>query len=289
MFRKICLRLLAVSAVFLFSGFICNVIAQESASQNNIDTYFRYMPSRGVEAQSGKVELMQSGAEYSYEFKLFDKLPLKFSVAPEYIGIENSTVVELPANLTGVTTDIEATLPFFGFDKTYLRLGVSPSLYGEDWDFESSNFRIPMRYFLIRQPNEQWTLIAGVGVYPDFEHEVLPILGFIYQPNEKLIFNIVPKRPNISYLLNEQVTLFAEGGSAFNSEFEVTKDDLKNVVLRYEQMRLGGGVKLKLNQFIQTSLSAGGVFGRTLKYRDSLGKVHIKDGFYTELRAQIFW
>jgi hypothetical protein len=216
-----------------------------------------------------------------------DKLPLKFSLAPQYIGIENTTEVELPSNLTGLTTDIETTLPFFNFDKTYLRLGISPSFYGEDWDFETSNFRIPMRYFLIHQPNAQWTLMAGVAVYPDFQTELLPILGFIYQPNDKLIFRIVPKRPNVSYLLNARVTLFVEGGSSLNSEFEVTKDNLKNVVLRYKQMRLGSGVKLKLNKFIQSSLSAGAVFNRTLKYRDSLGKVNLKDGFYTEFRIEV--
>jgi len=287
--QRINLWPLVITSILIFLCFISNLAAQERQEdcQQRIDATLRYIPSRSAKAMSGKIEIIESESEYSYEFKVFDKFPVKFSVAPQYIGIENTTEVELPAHLTGLTTDIETTLPFFNFDKTYLRLGISPSFYGEDWDFQTSNFRIPMRYFLIHQPNDQWTFIGGVAVYPDFENEILPILGFIYRPNDRLVFNIIPKKPNISYIVNNRVTLFAEGGSSSNSEFEVTKDNLKNVVLRYKQMRLGSGIKFKLNKFIQSSISAGAVFNRTLKYRDSLGKVNLKDGFYTEFRIEM--
>lgn len=269
---------------------LLNAIAQEETADGTyqqIDAYLRYIPSRSAKAMSGEVGIIESEAGYSYEFKVFDKLPVKFSLIPQYIGIENTTEVELPSNLTGLTTNIETTLPFFNFERTYLRLGISPSFYGEDWDFETSNFRVPTRYFFIHQPNTQWTFIAGIAVYPDFERRLLPILGFIYQLNDKLIFSIMPKRPNISYLVNDRVTLFAEGGGSLNSEFEVTKDNLKNVVLCYKQMRLGSGIKFKLNKFIQSSVSVGAVFNRMLKYRDRLGKVNLKDGFYTEFRVEM--
>lgn len=261
--------------------------AEEVNYKHHFDTYLRYMAPHSAKAMSGEVGIIESEAEYAYELKAFSKLPLVFSLTTQYIGIENTTEVELPARLTGLITDIETTLPFFKFNKTYLRLGISPSLYGDSWDFQTSNFRIPTRYLLIYEPNAQWTFLGGVGVYPDFESELLPILGFIYEPNDKLTFNIIPKRPNISYLVNDRVVLFVEAGSSFNSEFEVTKDNLKNVPLCYKQMRLGSGVKFKINKFIQSYISSGAVIKRSLKYRDSLGKVNLKDGFYTEFRIEI--
>jgi hypothetical protein len=279
---------IAVAALTIFASALnAETEDKEDCVRHNFDSYFRYMPSRKVDSQSGKIGIMEADSEYSYEFKAFDKLPVKFSLDNKYIGIENTTGVELPAHLVGLTGDIETTLPFFNLDKTYLRLGVSPSFYGEDWDFETSQFRIPSRYFLIHSPNDRWTFIAGIAVYPDFEREVWPILGFIYKANDKLTFNIVPKRPTISYILNDRITLFAEGGASFNSEFEVTKDNLKNVVLRYQERHLGAGIKYKVNKFIQSSISAGGAFNRSLKYRDSLGKVEIKDGAYAEFRLEI--
>lgn len=253
------------------------------------DTYARYLPSRSVESTSGKVEVVESEAEYRYGFKVAGKLPVKFSLTTQYIGIEDTLrTVELPSHLNGLSTDLETTLPFFKVDKTYLRFGVSPSFYDDDWNFESSSFRIPSRYYLIYLPNAKLTYIAGVAVYPDYEDEVLPILGLIYKPNDRLTFNLVPKRPNISYSLNGRATLFVEGGRAFNSEFEVTRSGAKNTVLRYKETRVGAGIKYKINKSIEASVSGGGVFGRSLKYRDNEGgKVSIKDGAYTELRVEV--
>ena len=277
--RKMRLSKLIALAAILFSS----SLSDTSAENQTMDSYFRHMSSRGVEAMSGKVGIMEADAEYSYEFKAFSKLPVKFSLDNKYISIENSSGVELPAHLVGLSTDVETTLPFLGLDKTYLHLGVSPSFYGEDWDFVSSNFRIPCRSFLVYLPDEKWTFLAGVAVYPDFERQVFPILGFIYKPNERWAFNIVPKRPSISYAFNDKVTLFTEGGSSFG-EYEVTKDNVKNVVIAYKELHLAAGIKYKVNSFIQSSLCAGAIFNRSLKYRDSLGKVNIKDGAYTEIR-----
>lgn len=259
----------------------------EDKPSHQLESYFRFVPSRSVDARAGKVEIIEADAEYSYEFKAFEKLPVTFSIGNNYIGIEDSLDnLELPAHLVGLTTDLETTLPFCHFNKTYLRIGISPSFYGDEWAFSSSDFRIPSRYFLIYQPNDKWTFLYGVALYPEFEYDVLPILGFIYKPNDKLTFNIVPERPNITYSLNERVSLFAEGGSSF-SEYEVTRDNSKSVVLRYKEVHLGGGVKFKLNEYIRASVSSGGMFNRQLKYKDDQGKVGIKDGLYTEFRIEI--
>lgn len=253
----------------------------------SFDSYLRYMPSRKADAMSGEVTVIEASGEYSYGFKMFEKLPVKFSLGNRYIGIENTTNVELPARLVGLATDIETTFPFFKINNIYLRFGISPSFFSDSWDFPASSFRIPLRSYVIYQPNERWTFLAGIAVYPDFEKEVLPILGLIYKPNDRLSFNLTPKRPNISYLLNDRVTLFLGGGSSVNNEFEVAKDNLKGVVLRYKETRLGAGLKYKFNNSVQGSLALGSAFGRYLKYRDSLGKVNIKDSVYGEMRLEI--
>jgi len=60
------------------------------------------------------------------------------------------------------------------------------------------------------------------------------------------------------------------------------------VVLEYNEMHLGTGVKYQVNKYIQSSISAGYIFNRSIKYReDNLGKVSLKDGLYTELRVNI--
>ena len=250
------------------------------------DSFYRFLPAAKANAQPGKVGIQEAGAQYSYEFKAFGKLPVELSLENSYKGIENSTRVNLPAHLVGLITDIELTMPFFNFENTYFRLGVSPSFLGDDWDFPASTFRIPSRYYIIYRPNTKWTFVAGAAYLPEFKDEVLPIVAFIYKPNDRLSFNITPDRPNVSYAINDRVTLFAEGGGSFG-EYEVKRDSQRRVVLEYREIRAGCGMKYKVNKLMQASLQAGGAFGRRLEYRDNLGKVEIKNGFYTECRLEI--
>jgi len=262
------------------------VVKKEEGIMQDAESYVRYMPGRAAYDQSGKVGLIASNAEYNYAWKAFGKLPVELSIDSEYIGINNSTVVKLPAHLTSLSIGAEVTLPFFNFDKTYFRVGVYPSMETGNWNFRSSAFRIPSQYALIYQPNEKLTLVAGIGVFPDYLDPVWGAVGFIYKPNDKWTFNIIPERGTITYALSEKLSLFAEG-DIIRSEFEVDKDERKGVILEYNENRLGTGMQYQPNKNIQTSLSVGGAFGRNFRYDDSLGKVNIKNGFYSEFRIQI--
>lgn len=260
------------------------IVAREEYLPNELDTYVRYIGSRGAGGQSGKVKIIDSAAEYSYETKLFDKLPVQFGVAARYIGVDNTTVVELPAHLTSAGFGMEVTLPFFDVDKTYLNIGLAPSFFSDNWNFRSSTFSLLQRYFLIYQPDEKWIFVCGVDYSPRFRDPVSPILGFIYKPNERLAFNIIPDSPEISYLLDDKLTVFIQGGSTSN-EYRVKKDGLKNVVLNYDEMHLGAGLRYKWNKYITGSFTAGGMFNRSIHYRDdSLGKVTIDNGPFVEFR-----
>jgi len=257
----------------------------EDEMPRQLDAYVRYLPSHGANAQSGNIGIVASEYEYSSDFKLFEKIPLQLSFGNQYVGIENSTVVSLPAHLTSFETDLETTLPFFGIENTYLRIGVHPAFYTDNWSAYASSFRIPSRYFAIYSPNDKLTLILGVAVSPDYEEVVQPIAGFIYRPTDKLTFDITPRRPNVAYGLNKKLSVFAEYG--FDSdEFEVTKDGYKGAVLVYSERRAGAGFKFTPNKYIKGSISAGNVFSSLLQYRDSLGKVQLKNGFYAELRME---
>ena len=44
------------------------------------------------------------------------------------------------------------------------------------------------------------------------------------------------------------------------------------------------GFKYKFNEFLQSTFTVGGVFGRSLKYADHIGKVNVEGGLYTEFR-----
>jgi len=272
-----------------------NIIEEkEELFVNELDAYVRYMPSAGAKSQSGKIGIVDTAQEYSCEAKVFGKLPIELGLGTEYIGINNTTQVELPAHLTSVFFGAETTVPFFKVDKTYFTVGLAAAFPTDNWNFHSSSFRIPQRYFLIYQPNDKLTLIGGVAVIggvaqinPNYDTVVWPILGLIYKPNDKLTYTLIPKRPEISYVINNNLTVFCEANMT-SDEYEVTRGSEKNIILEYNSVNAGLGLKYRPNKYINGSISTGGVFNRSIRYRDdNYGKVAIKDGFYTEFRVVI--
>ncbi len=122
---------------------------------------------------------------------------------------------------------------------------------------------------------------------PGFRPSIDPLVGFIYKPNDKLTFNLTPNNPEISYDLNSRWTVFAQGNDT-SDEYKVKQGDLKNVVLKYNEMRLGAGLRCAVNKHIKASISTGSVFNRTIRYKENnLGKVALNNGFYSEFRLDI--
>ena len=263
---------------------------KEDEPPSELDTLIRFMPSRGAEAQSGSVGLVVSESEYNYQFNAFGKLPVQLGVGTQYIGINNSTSVALPAHLTTVSFGGNVTFPFFNLDKTYFRIEATPSFYTDNWNINSKTFRIPINTFAIYQPNDTWTFILGMHFFPSgvLNSKIGPVAGLIYKPNDKLIFNLVPPKPNILYMVNDKLGVFGEFGMT-DEQFLVTKDGQKNVVLLYNENRLGTGVLYKFNKFLESTFSVGAVFNGYMKYKESLGKVVLKNGLYTEVRTELYW
>jgi len=264
------------------------ITVEEDNLAHNLDSYVRFMPFSGAKGQSGKVGVVAGGSEYNYKFKAFGKLPIELGIISQYIGINNSTAIKLPAKLTSLSFGMQTTVPFFSVDKTYFTVGLAPSFYGQNWNFSSSSFSLMQRYFMIYQPNEKLTLVMGLSYEPGFKPSVFPIAGLIYRPDDRLTFNLIGSNPEISYALNKKWTLFAEGECLFD-EYKVTRDNAnKNVTLNYNEIRAGGGVRYTLNKNVEGSLSVGSVFGHAIEYRqDSLGKVGLENGFYSEFRLSI--
>lgn len=263
------------------------IVVEEEFLPQELDTYARFMPLTGAKSQSGKIGLITAASEYSYQIKVGGKIPVEFALATKYIGIDNTTIVKFPGRLTSFGLGVETTLPFFNLDKTYFTIGLAPSFFTDNWNFRTESFHLLQRYFMIYQPNDKLTLICGVDYSPGFKAPVSPIVGFIYKPNDKLIFNIIPTNPEVAYNLNNKWTVFLQGGYV-GDEYKVTQNNLKNVVLTYNEMRAGAGLRYSPNEHIGASLSAGNVFNRSIEYRqDSLGKVAINNGFYTEFRLNI--
>ncbi|MBF0478041.1 MAG: hypothetical protein HQL26_01025 [Candidatus Omnitrophica bacterium] len=245
------------------------------------------MPSQKQKNGSGKITIIEANSQQSFEFKIFHSLPVIFSFETKYIGLNQATDYHFPGYLTAAGFDIETTVPVFNSDKTFLQLGANPSFYSDTWSFTTDSFRLPLRAILIDRPNTTLFLVSGIAFYPDFEEKIYPLVGFIYKPNEKWVFNITSENPNIIYSLNKKNELFIEANAYLDEEFNTTKDSVKNTVLEFREISLGGGLRHKFNSCATTTFSVGQVINRVIKYKNSPDVIRINNGLYVEMKFNI--
>jgi len=260
---------------------------RESLNKQEVESYLTFLPSTRTKDENSHIQIIESEFDYSYEYKLFEKIPVTFSLTSEYIDIKENSSLDLPSHLIGLSTGVDVVLPFFNLDKTYINLGVSPSIYRDDWRFETSSFRMPVNTFLIYKPDEKWVFVGGLAFLPDYKDKFFPVAGFVYKPDEKWVFNITTDDPSIAYSPNDKLTIFTQMELPLGAEFEVKQGNNKNVVLIYNDMRVGLGVGYKINKFVSVTLAGGGVFDRYIRYRDVDGKLSIKNGGYAEFSVDI--
>ncbi|MBP7216949.1 MAG: hypothetical protein KBA46_06670 [Candidatus Omnitrophica bacterium] len=277
-------RILIVMIAVVCSRGVCFGIEEDQQTQApdvtiTSDSSIRYQPASKAHEMAGDVAITEAQQDFSYEFKAFGKLPIQMSIGSSYVGIDDTVPVFLPTRLTSLTSDFETTFPFFGIKNTYMRIGISPSFFGDNWEFETSSFRIPQRYLVIYRPHEDLIIAGGVIVEPDSDSVVIPALGFIYRPDKRWELYLIPPEPYISYAVTDRAKVFVSAGASL-SEYEVDKGEHENIILRYKEIHAGLGTKIKITDSCEASLSSGGQFSRNFKYRDDFGKVNIENGYY---------
>ena len=250
----------------------------------------RYTFESGVDHMSGNVSVNQSDFDVKYEAKVSGKLPVSAWFYYKHLDINENIPVDLPASLQGRRFGVGTKLPipYLNSKEYFIGIDVMPSWYSDESSFTSSAFRLPFRTYLIYKPidtlTDTFVLIAGVQVDVKADTPVVPIIGFNYQPNDRLEFHLASDEPTITYKLDNHWALFAEYNITFD-EYEVIRASQKGVWLKVREDIFGGGLKFKINEWLNASLSTGLNTGRQFAYRDNVGKADLKSGPY--IKAQL--
>lgn len=251
---------------------------------SNVTVQSRHTYSADIEATSGEMDVTETKFDYTHKLKLWDQLPVDASLTVGHMDIHEDDPLEVPSHLEsrrlGLSTKFPA--PWVGDERFFIGLDIFPTFNTDDWAWESGAFRLPFRGYLILKESDDFILVAGVSVRPEYEEEVLPVIGFIYRPNDRWSFNFASDDPNVSYKLNDQTLLRWELNYAWE-EYEVTRGAQEHVVLQYRQTASGFGIEHQFNQCLKGVLSVGAVFGRQLKYKDGTGKIAPDTGLYTNV------
>ncbi len=245
----------------------------------------RHIYPGDIKATDGDIAITSADFDLTYKFKVARELPVDISFDVGHKDINADTPVDLPSHLESRRLELATKFPapFIQDDRFFMGFDIFPTLNTDDWDWRSGAFRIPFRGYLIFKESDDFILIGGVSVRPEYDKEILPVIGVIYRPNDRLSFNFASDDPNISYKLNDATLLRWEMDYAWE-EYEVTRGAQEGVVLQYQEISSGFGIEHKFNETFKGTVSAGGVFNRRLEYKDEVGKVAPDTGFYASAR-----
>lgn len=285
---KIRSSLPGILAVVLMGSMTSLSIAGE---EKNIgfDVKTRLIGESDVDKMAGELEIVETDTELFHQIKIADQLPVKFSFEYHRVDIDDDGVpVHLPSHLQGwaVGVGTKVPAPLVASDQHFIGLEIYPSMYTEDLEWEDSAFRIPFNAYWIYKYSEELIFVGGASVRIDYDTPVVPIVGLIYKPNDRLNFHLVPDEPTISYKVDDRTTAFMEFDGSYE-EYEVKRGTDENVILKYRSVSTGLGVKYALCKYSEVSASFGGVFGRQLRYEDDGGKVNPDGALYGKVKLAL--
>ena len=152
---------------------------------------------------------------------------------------------------------------------------VSPDFSGDLNRLTTRDFQIGGMFAVRYAPygDDRLFFLLGVRAKSDAQLVVFPVAGVRWQPSDVLTINFTVPRPQIDYKLTHRITLFADGqfnGGDFrvpdSTGTAIGRPQFNNAVLTYREIRLGGGVRVKLLLFAAVQTEAGEALGRDFDY-----------------------
>ena len=220
-----------------------SAVSPEIEKLFNITTYTRYLLPATVEAQPGKVSILEAGGESSCNFKILGKLPMSISAAIDYIGIDKSILRPLPNSLFNIGITLETKLPLFNIKNAYLGASINPSFACDIHSFGAKSFLMPARFVVIYIPNKQLTFICGPEIFTDFNNDTQIVGGIIYTPTDKITVSLTTDYPHILYKINDKIDFtVVEGQWVLYNQYKVRLETNDNVLIKYREAWIGSGL-----------------------------------------------
>ncbi len=283
-----------LSILFIFLFLLNSLAYAQEEFSNELTLKTRTIAASDVDAQSagrlpsgGNIGITESELNFKHGWKAFGEMPLEFSLDYLHTDIDDELPELLPTRLEARRLGLDAKfpLPFTADEHYFMGVTVFAKLNTDDWQWKASAYRMPFRTYLIYKQGEDFILVGGLNIRPGYDTVVLPVLGLIYKPNDKLSFNLASEDPNITYKLTDKTTALWEFDFQFE-EYEVTRDGQDGIVLKYNDLSTGVGLEHQFTKNLAAAFTVGSVFGRRLEYKnEDYGKVVPDAGVYVQARV----
>lgn len=268
-------------------------------------------------AESKSVALVESESPFSFEFHAeetyvgggdvqrgslrvrdFDESDTKayFILTPRVkigilrLGVGAERISFGYARNAAIPDVLESTNLILGLDTEFsdsflIRLEAQPGYYGTDFDdFGRDTFNVPFLLGGTYIFNSGFQIVFGVGVDALRKYPVLPGGGVRWKFAPQWTLNAVVPAPRLEYEVNSSLLLYG-GADIRSTSYRVDKwfgavrgnPALNHAAITYEEVRLGGGLELKLSSAVKLSVEGGFIPFRNFDFHRTDVRYH-QDG-----------
>jgi hypothetical protein len=176
----------------------------------------------------------------------------------------------------------------------FVNLAVSPGYYADDHSFDSDDAcRINGRAVAVYDPTPELKWVIGATYVHGGWAKVVPVAGFIYEPNDDVSYEMVFPRPRAAWRLatspvpgRDEYWFYVLGEFA-NAIWAFDQSDGTDDMLAYRDFRIILGLERKIIGGLSHRIEAGYVFDREIKLASDGDEVDMEDSVL--LRAGVVY
>lgn len=172
--------------------------------------------------------------------------------------------VDLPPQVYDAYLDF--TWQAFQTERTQLRMGITPGLYGDFQKLDGHAFQLTGWLLGDWALSDRWTVVGGVAYVRQLQNNILPVGGIIWATPDTRVELLIP-RPRIARRWRQ-----TEGGDSWlylagqlgGGSWAVVQPNGTNERLTYSDLRLSLGVEWSAASRYSGTVEVGYVFARDL-------------------------
>jgi Domain of unknown function (DUF6268) len=218
--------------------------------------------------------------------------PILITPSYELHFLDRPAALDLPLRLHDLAID------FSHFRRVtndwFVNVAVTPGYYADDHSFDSDDaLRINGRALAIYDPTPEWKWVIGATYVHGGWAKIVPVAGFIYEPNDDVTYEVVFPRPRVAWRLpntpvpGKDEYWFYILGEFANSIWAFEQNDGTPDVFASRDFRLILGLERKIIGGLSHRVEAGYVFNREIKLASDGDEIDLDDSFL--LRAGIVY
>ncbi|UFS70934.1 hypothetical protein LPW11_01820 [Geomonas sp. RF6] len=246
-----------------------------------------FLPSSAMRGAGDDLSMTEVRAGIGRRFPLNSRLELSGGVRYSTQLIDAPASAHLPDALHALSIYLGGE--YRTSDSLTLGIRISPGLSSDFNGIGTDDVRVPVSFNARYQRSRTLTLLGGI-IFTGGAHAypVLPILGVLYMPSDRLVFAAGFPRTGVMYRTNG-VECYA-GVESGRGEYRLHDDSVGAKIISYRDFRAVAGVDMALSRSVKAGFAGGYAFARRFVfYEGSRDDLRIDGVPFGKVQVKIAW